>query len=110
MPQNTVLAFFDRVEKDAALQGKLRNLDLQNETHLPQLLKIATDAGYPFAAEDWKNAGKQRAEALQAKYWAVGETELSDEELSAVAGGADKSHNTCNQWGLSCDSTLSEPH
>jgi hypothetical protein len=37
--------------------------------------------------------GKQRAEALRAKYW--GETELADEELSVVAGGADKSQTQC---------------
>jgi hypothetical protein len=66
MSQNAVLAFWDRVEKDSALQGKLRDLDLQNDAHLPQLLKLAADAGYPITTEEWKSVGKQRAEALQA--------------------------------------------
>jgi predicted ribosomally synthesized peptide with nif11-like leader len=83
-----VFAFFDQVEKDAALQSKLRSLDTRDEAQVSQLLQIANDAGYTFSAQDWKIAGRQLAEALQAKYWGMGEAELSEEELSAVSGGS----------------------
>jgi predicted ribosomally synthesized peptide with nif11-like leader len=101
MSPNNVIPFLDRVEKDAALQDKLRGLDLQNEAHLPQLLKIAAETGYPITAEDWKNAGKKRAEALRAKYWGVGEAELTDEELAVVAGGSGNKSDSCSGGGES---------
>jgi predicted ribosomally synthesized peptide with nif11-like leader len=85
--QKDVFAFFDQVEKDAALQHKLRGLDTRDEAQVSKLLQIAAEAGYTFSAQDWKIAGRRLAEALQAKYWNIGEAELSDEELSAVTGG-----------------------
>jgi predicted ribosomally synthesized peptide with nif11-like leader len=94
MSQNNISAFLDLVEKDTTLQNQLRALDLQNDAHLSQLLKIAAEAGYPITTEEWKSVGKQRAEALQAKYWATGESEISDEELSTLAGGTNGPQNT----------------
>jgi predicted ribosomally synthesized peptide with nif11-like leader len=85
MSQNNVIAFLNKVEKDAALQEQLRNLDMNNAAQFSEILKIATGAGFTFSADEWKTAGKQRAEALQAKAWSEGE--ISDEELANVAGG-----------------------
>ncbi len=87
MTINNVRAFLDQIGKDKTLEAKVRHLDARDDTLVPQIVQIAAEAGYPFSAVEWKTTGKQIAEALQAKYWGVGETELSDEELSAMAGG-----------------------
>jgi predicted ribosomally synthesized peptide with nif11-like leader len=102
MSQEHVIGFLARIEKDAALQKQLRGLDLQDEAHLPQLLKIAAETGYPITADDWKIAGKQRAEALRARYWGLGEAELSEEDLATVAGGEDTKSYTCSIYDLRC--------
>jgi predicted ribosomally synthesized peptide with nif11-like leader len=87
MSIDNVRAFLEQIGKDTALEAKVRRLDARDDAQVSQIVQIAAQAGYPFSAQEWMTAGKQIAEALQAKYWGVGETELSDEELSAMAGG-----------------------
>ncbi len=67
-------AFYERVATDEAFREQLRNVanDEQGQN-------IIQEAGYDFTPEDWNMMSEQLSQS--------NESELSDAELEAVAGG-----------------------
>ncbi len=78
MSVKNVKAFFEKVEGDKGLQGKLKTsaekYKAQEDVAMADLVKIAAEAGFKFTASDCAEARKQVVE------------ELSEDELKAVAG------------------------
>ena len=79
MSVENVKKFFEKVEGDKELKAKLAALGekrkAQEAAAVAELVKLAAAAGYAFTAADLAQARKQAA------------SELSEEELKAVAGG-----------------------
>ncbi len=77
MSVKNVKAFFEELEGDKALQGKLKvvaeNRNIQEA--VVDLVKIAAEAGFKFTSTDYTEARKQAAE------------ELPEAELKAVTAG-----------------------
>jgi predicted ribosomally synthesized peptide with nif11-like leader len=72
-------AFYEKVEGDNVLQGKLKALvekgKAQHEAAVAELVKIGSGVGYAFTADHVAEARK------------VAAGELSEDELKNVAGG-----------------------
>ena len=70
MSVHNVVAFFDKVEKDEALQRKLKALaekrKAQDRAMVAELVKIAEDAGFKFTAADYAEARRQEPSKLSA--------------------------------------------
>lgn len=78
-------AFLEKVKADTSLQEKLKAA-----ADADAVLAIAKEAGFKISAEDLKNAQV---------------TELSDEELEGVAGGASPRYQSWDVWdgvGYNC--------
>jgi predicted ribosomally synthesized peptide with nif11-like leader len=75
MSKQAAIEFLDKVSTDSTLQHKLSFLPRDN---VNILLKIAAEEGYLFTAEDYYSAEHDLADAAD---------ELSDTELSSIAGG-----------------------
>ena len=71
MSEEQLKAFLEKVKTDASLQEKLKAA-----ANADAVTAIAKEAGFSISADDLKNA----------------QSELSDEELEGVAGGADRPH------------------
>ena len=75
MSVENVKAFFEKVAEDKELQEKLKALAEREEAMYADLVQIASAAGFEFTTADARKAHVAAA------------SELSDEELDAVAGG-----------------------
>lgn len=77
MSVKNVKEFFEEVEEDKALQGKLKMVAANdnNEEAVADLVRIAAVAGFEFTSIDYTKARKQAAE------------ELSEADLKAVTAG-----------------------
>ena len=76
MSEEQLKAFLEKVKADTSLQEKLKAA-----ADADAVAAIAKEAGFSISADDLKNA----------------QSELSDEELDGVAGGAGNHILTC--WG-----------
>lgn len=74
MSKEQLMAFLEKVKTDSSLQEKLKGV-----ADADAALAIAKEAGFMISAEDLKNA----------------QSEISDEELKGVAGGA----GSCQPFG-----------
>jgi predicted ribosomally synthesized peptide with nif11-like leader len=73
MSVKTVLAFIHKVNEDEHLYMAVKRL---NTIDISSLMQVATDAGYSFSLDDWKDAVSH----------IIGE--LNDSDLDQVVGGA----------------------
>lgn len=83
MSVEAVKAFVEKVKADPDLRDEL--LVIQSEDKdavLAEVVRVASEAGFGFDAEDYEEAAQEMAQARHA----VGE--LSDEDLDAAAGGS----------------------
>lgn len=78
MSVKNVMAFFEKVEGNKALQEKIKVLDWKVEDNekeaITELVKIASAAGFEFSLDDF---AKARAEKRK----------ISEDELKKVTGG-----------------------
>ena len=78
MSRDQLNAFLEKVKADTTLQDKLKEA-----ADVDTVVSIAEDAGFSISGDDLKNA----------------QSELSDEELEGVAGGA---HTDACVWETLC--------
>lgn len=85
MSTDQAQSFIEELEKDESLQNEMKSFiqrgndsELDAEEILQKIINFASDHGYEFTAEDYKNAVGNRQEQ---------ESELSDADLEQVAGG-----------------------
>jgi len=71
--ENNTLAFIDQLNLDSNLRARVQALPTGD---LPALVSFASEIGYPFTTEEWRQAT------------AVFAGELDDEALDRIAGGA----------------------
>jgi predicted ribosomally synthesized peptide with nif11-like leader len=82
MSVQNVERFFNKVDSDKALQERIRTIQATSDAQaIAEVVKLATDAGFPFSAEHYSAALKEEI----ARYHSAGE--LSEEALAQVAGG-----------------------
>jgi predicted ribosomally synthesized peptide with nif11-like leader len=81
MSKESAAAFLTKVDEDPILKDKIK--ELGTGAGFDDLQDIAAVEGYNFTMEELISAGKERDEQIS-----VPESELSEEELAAVAGGA----------------------
>src|SRR4051812_12538059 len=98
MSNEVALAFVKKVAEDAALQAKLRQLTAKDaEAGLP---KIAAEAGFGgITLDEYLTAAETHK--------AQPDRPLTDEELSAIAGGmAGTAGPLCTQFRSGCGDTM----
>ena len=88
MSKENVKAFFGAAEQDATLKATvtaaIQNLNNPDDQVLGDtLIELGAGAGFTFTLEDLKAARAEMVDLANAE-----DGELSDEDLSAVAGGA----------------------
>jgi predicted ribosomally synthesized peptide with nif11-like leader len=82
MSANTVRAFWQKANQDAALQAQLKTLAGRNQQAITAaVVQIAAAAGFAFSAADYEVALKEEL----ARRHAAGE--LSEQQIEQVAGG-----------------------
>jgi len=74
----------EKVDTDPDLQSKVQAIAPgDKDAALEEIVRIASEAGFSFTVEDYEAAALEMAQDRHAA------GELSDEDLDAVAGGAD---------------------
>ena len=82
MSAQAVQDFVQKAQSDPALQRQLQGVKSKDKNAtIAGLVKIAAAAGFAFTAQEWRAAVK---EELARRHAAA---ELSEEQLSLVAGG-----------------------
>jgi len=74
---STAAELLKRIENDSALKAKV---DQAAERGVPDFLAAVAAEGYGFTLDEWVSAVRDAEEG-------TGSDELSDDELSAIAGG-----------------------
>jgi len=84
MSIEVVKAFMEKVKADTDLQSELQAIAPgDKDAALAKVVRVASEAGFSFSAEDYEAAAPEIAQARHAA------GDLSDEDLDAVAGGAE---------------------
>lgn len=85
MTSKNVKAFYEKVESDEVLQGKLKEMKVTSEEEqVTKFLHIAKEEGFEFSEEDLQSYVQE----LMAKAQENGE--LDEDMLDQVSGGATK--------------------
>ena len=88
MSVGAVRDFWQKAQTDQALQQQMRGVKTDDmETAITAVVRVAAAAGFSFTPSEYEAALK---EELARRHTAG---ELSDEELSAVAGGSVPTYN-----------------
>ncbi len=82
MSNATLARFYQEIVSDPALQQRFQSVN-DRETIVNTAVQLCQEKGYNFTSEEVQ-------EWLNARSTDVGNGELKDEELEAVAGGSDK--------------------
>lgn len=98
MSKENVKLFMEKMQTSEELQEKVKELYSKNRTSFQEgIIKLGTESGCEFSAEDLQQLAEIKAEALHQH------GELDDSQLENVAGGYGNLWHSILMFGTDCD-------